>query len=658
MFSGHVYDRKGTPLKGLKVSDGRFISTTDESGYYSLPGWERANLISVQVLTKFHDDWYRLIDKECDVYDFYITPHIINEENCSFFHFSDSEIFIDQATPERWVDNIKNLACDHHPNFIVHTGDICRRKGLEYHKRAMCSENMGIPVRYTLGNHDYVDDKYGEYTFERLYGPVWYSFDLGNVHFVVLPIPQGEAKGLYEKDDRLTWLKNDLESIPSDMRTVFLCHEPCNEFESDGKIKGDEICIDIKNYNALAWVFGHLHVHYVKEVDGRFHIGTGRPDFGGIDGTPAGCRIIKISDGHELTTELIYVKKYTDKCEAERKVIAKSFCFTSPIYAENKIFVASFDDGFPRECAIFALSMDGEILWKYNTDSSVKWNIAYDGGVIFAKDDFGTVYAVSSNDGSLIWKRKLFANNSIATSGGLTVKNGKIYVGTNERVYVIDAKSSEILAESKYVDRSALSTMVSPVLLEDKVLWGKHWRGLVCFDEKSGEISWQNKDTIDFLAEPIVVNDVIYVPTRYRIAKLDKNGNVICESEKESENFFNAPSTPLYYKGKLFVPTTECGMGIYNADTLALITHIGTSPSLIAAAPYTPIGEQTVFGKPIIDDGTLIFAAADGNVYFCDAESHEVKRTVSIGHPILSGVTKLDNGYCVSDFDGGVSFIK
>jgi outer membrane protein assembly factor BamB len=258
----------------------------------------------------------------------------------------------------------------------------------------------------------------------------------------------------------------------------------------------------------------------------------------------------------------------------------------------------------------------------------------------------------------LIWKKKLFANNAIATSGGLTVKNGKIYVGTNERVYVIDAKSSEILAESKYLDSSALSTMVSPLPFEGKILWGKHWRGLVCFDEKSGETLWQNKDVIDFLAEPIIVNDVIYVPTRYRISKLDKSGNIICESEKESENFFNTPSTPLYYKGRLFVPTTERGMGIYNADTLDLITYIGTSPSLIAAATYNPIGEQTVFGKPIIDDGILIFAAADGNVYFCDAESYEVKRTVSIGHPILSGIIKTDFGYCVTDFDGGVSFIK
>lgn len=657
MFSGHVYDREGTPLAGIKICDGQNICVTDENGCYSLPGWERARIISVQALTHHHDDWYRYIDEEYDTYDFYITPYA-SQRDCSFFHFSDSELFIDRAIPERWVGGIKKLAQEHKPDFIVHTGDICRRRGLENHRRVMCSENMGVPVRYTLGNHDYVADRYGEYTFERLYGPVWYSFDLGEVHFVVLPIPSGETKGLYKKDDRLIWLRNDLEAMGTDKRPVFLCHEPCYGFEKDCRLSGDNQTMNLLDYNPLAWVFGHLHINYVHETNGRIHIGTGRPDFGGIDGTPAGCRVVKIQGRDNLTTHILYNKVENDVCEVKRHIIGKGCCFTAPIYAEGDIFISTFDDGYPTECAVLRITTDGSIVWKHPLPSSVKWEIAYESGVVYVKDDFGIIRAIDSANGDLIWEGELPKPGTACVSGGLKIKDGKIYTTTNERAYVLDAKDGRVILESECNDPAAASTTVSPIVLGENLIWGRHWKGLICFDGKSGKTLWHNKDAIDFLAEPIVVDKTIFAPTRYHIIKLDENGNVIAKSAPHSEFFYNTTSSPLYYNGKLFVPTAELGLGVYNAETLEEITYIGTSPSLIAASSYMPIGEQTVFGKPIIDDGELIFTAADGKVYFCDAESYEVKRTVSIGHPILSGIVKINGGYCVADFDGGLNFIE
>ena len=69
MYTGHIYNNEGIPLAGIKVSDGRNIAVSDEHGAYSLPGWERAHVISVQTLTTHHDDWYRYIDKDYDKYN-------------------------------------------------------------------------------------------------------------------------------------------------------------------------------------------------------------------------------------------------------------------------------------------------------------------------------------------------------------------------------------------------------------------------------------------------------------------------------------------------------------------------------------------------------------------------------------------------------------
>ena len=52
----------------------------------------------------------------------------------------------------------------------------------------MNTSNMDCPMFYCIGNHDLVKGKYGEEVFENVYGPVYYSFDFGNVHYVVTPI--------------------------------------------------------------------------------------------------------------------------------------------------------------------------------------------------------------------------------------------------------------------------------------------------------------------------------------------------------------------------------------------------------------------------------------------------------------------------------------
>ena len=60
---------------------------------------------------------------------------------------------------------------------------------------------MGIPVYYCLGNHDLLKGEYGEKMFEDLFGPVYYSFESGNIHFVVTPMLRGDHKPGFTKED-------------------------------------------------------------------------------------------------------------------------------------------------------------------------------------------------------------------------------------------------------------------------------------------------------------------------------------------------------------------------------------------------------------------------------------------------------------------------
>lgn len=659
MYSGHIYDKEGLPLCGFKVSDGQNIAVTDECGAYSLPGWERANVISVQALTQNHDDWYRYIDKDINQYDFYISPYTLYYNEASFLHFSDSEIFLDGAYPHLWIDFVKNKVTEAAPNFIIHTGDICRRKGLEYHRIAMNSQNMGVPVRYTLGNHDYVADKYGEYTFERLYGPVWYSFDLGNTHFVILPITYGEAPGLYTPEDSARWLKNDLAQKDKDKKVVLFCHDANVKFEKNGEFRSGEESINLLEHNALAWVFGHYHTNYIKCIDGRYHIGTGRPDFGGIDGTPAACRYVKISENGALSTKLLFNKiGSTHPCETKRTELGNNICFAKPLYADGAIFVATFSGDSAKKGRICKLSLAGELINTLETDSAVMWNMAYFDGKLYAIDNHGTVYFIDAKKLDPIKKVQISSQSLPIYNGGVAVNAGRLYAASSCSIHELDCKSGDTLRVINSGHPGGISCTSDPLFIGGMIVKGKHWKGLSATSATDGEGLWFNADAVDAIASPIAVGNEVIMPTRYRVVKLDLNGQIIKESPRRSERFYNVESAPIYYDGKLYVPTTEAGIMVLDYETLDEFYTFDCGGAIIAAAPYTGVGYKSTFGIPIIDNGTLIFTAADGFVYFYDIESHNLKRKINVGHPILSGVCKIDGGYCVADFDGGISFIE
>jgi hypothetical protein len=106
----------------------------------------------------------------------------------------------------------------------------------------------GSPVYFVGGNHDLdfdaPSDDHSFDTFRREWGPEYYSFDIGEVHFVVLdnvryPCDETDnADGLHEfclesptyngviSPRQMRWLKNDLAHVPEDKLIVFNSHIP------------------------------------------------------------------------------------------------------------------------------------------------------------------------------------------------------------------------------------------------------------------------------------------------------------------------------------------------------------------------------------------------------------------------------------------------
>lgn len=150
------------PVAGVSVTDGRNVVKTDDNGKYEIKVWRKSHFIAITIPSGYKTDSYYIpFDKSKESYDFSLNKSDITAQaDHSFLQISDTEIG-ENGTGE-WLDTVKELVKENKPAFLIHTGDICYEAGLKKHIEEMNTDTMGCTVKYVIGNHDYVDGKYGE----------------------------------------------------------------------------------------------------------------------------------------------------------------------------------------------------------------------------------------------------------------------------------------------------------------------------------------------------------------------------------------------------------------------------------------------------------------------------------------------------------------
>lgn len=188
----------------------------------------------------------------------------------------------------------------------------------EYEKAVQA---MGIPFFQVLGNHDadrVRTDEMSAATFLRTFGPANYSFNRGDVHYVVLDdvfwIDDGYIG--YLSQEQLDWLQADLAVIEKGRRVVVFVHIPpyCTTHLRWGS-KRPEKSMVVNNRQALYDILapykahiiaGHQHesehvvdsgvsIHVAGAVCGAWWTGPVC-----CDGTPNGYAVYEVN-GEELT---------------------------------------------------------------------------------------------------------------------------------------------------------------------------------------------------------------------------------------------------------------------------------------------------------------------------------------------------------------------
>jgi 3',5'-cyclic AMP phosphodiesterase CpdA len=160
--------------------------------------------------------------------------------------------------------------------FGVTLGDIMYDELDLWDRQNQIIAKMGLPFYNVPGNHDMnfdaADDRHSLETFKRHFGPTYYSFDYGDVHFVALDdveflglnaeTGEEEYRGAIG-EKQLAWLSNDLQFVPEDRLIVLMMHIPLYNSQSDHQrinvADRQNLFALLKNRQHLLAIAGHLH---------------------------------------------------------------------------------------------------------------------------------------------------------------------------------------------------------------------------------------------------------------------------------------------------------------------------------------------------------------------------------------------------------------
>jgi hypothetical protein len=207
------------------------------------------------------------------------------------------------------------------PVFGIAAGDIMFDDLSLYPEYERGVRRMGAPFFQVVGNHD-LDfegrtDEASTTTFNRHFGPRYYSFDRGAVHYVVLDDVLWHGAGYigYLERDQLAWLEADLARIDPGRPVVVALHIPVvgtrhwREGERSPSISGS-----VTNREALVRLLEPFQAHvlsgHTHENDHNHGLGFHEHVSGTVcgawwsgpicgDGTPHGYSVYEV-DGEEI----------------------------------------------------------------------------------------------------------------------------------------------------------------------------------------------------------------------------------------------------------------------------------------------------------------------------------------------------------------------
>lgn len=252
----------------------------------------------------------------------------------------------------------------------------------------------------------------------------------------------------------------------------------------------------------------------------------------------------------------------------EKKVVNDGVIHASPAFADGKVFITTEGDARYYEnpqnpSSVIALNPEtGEIFWTFaisyveNRVNLIHSTAAVSDGTLYVGSENGWFYALSANDGSLIWKKE------IANGAGLTgssapagIGYGKVFIGTWQgKFFALSAENGETIWESSF----GYANNAAPIIASSKVCVSGSNNSFYCLNEANGKLIWQKNLSATAAA---LSNDILIVPA------------------STGDNFNNQTS-------------------VLTAFTEEAVSSPALEPTVPPTAPVTPLPDETQVIQP------------------------------------------------------------
>ena len=344
---GYVKYSDGTPIKGVAVSDGFQVTTTDSKGYYEFKNvtpqtWYIYCSLPADVKVPINEFgqpcFFQKYPANSPQHDF--TFERLSggkEKEFNIFAIADTqpgsnlqlERFRIQAAPEiKSYSKSLGLPC-----YGIVLGDLVNSKPefMPLMRDELNASKTGMPIFAVMGNHDHIsysstnpafpDERNSSYMlkiqrgFEECFGPVNYSFNRGDVHIIGMR----NVKHLNNTNvsdyttgfttEQFEWLTQDLALVPKNKMVVLCVHIPIlnNGKVGDGSYRQE--VLNLMDQYAEAHILSG-HTHYMRPYDHVWQktghkiyehcISSTRYDMADSnihrDGTPCGYAVLKVKD--------------------------------------------------------------------------------------------------------------------------------------------------------------------------------------------------------------------------------------------------------------------------------------------------------------------------------------------------------------------------
>ena len=278
--SNGIYDRGDAGIGGVRVSNGCEVALTQSDGSY------RIDLAPTEILFISKPADYSLPLDENNIPEFFYrhypegTPteiagtsvewlfpvtdptgplpdqidFALYQDTTSSLRFKAHGFADTQARYDSTEDMLREelvnplIGNPYNAKFGITVGDVAFDNLTIYDRHKRMMSLMDIPQWYLPGNHDLNFESpnalFANETYKHHFGPTYYSFDEGSIHFVALNnveyagVEDSSRAGNYRgfiSARQLDWLKNDLESVPTNKLIVIATHIPLLATADDGK---------------------------------------------------------------------------------------------------------------------------------------------------------------------------------------------------------------------------------------------------------------------------------------------------------------------------------------------------------------------------------------------------------------------------------------